>query len=136
MTDTITCHVVPEADRMDFVDRLYGINFPMVLESCIFGMAAMLSRDYTGGYWEFRAVSNGGFYMAPSAETLFAVSCENGFEGKLSANAFGLTVTLYAFSHLSFGGGDFAELCGSQYHLVREYMFQHPEARSILRAID
>ena len=134
--DTISCHEVPEGDRMAFVDRLFGIHFPMRLEPTVFDMAGMLSSEYQGGYWQFYALSNDGFYLAPRSNTIFNVCCENGFEGKLSADALGLTATLYAYSHLSFGGDAFADLCGNQYHLVREYMFQHPEARSILRAVD
>jgi len=136
MTDTISCHEVPEGDRMAFVDRLFGINFPLRLEPTVFDMAGMVATDYQGGYWTFYALSDGGFFMTPREDTIYDVSCPNGFDGKLSANALGLTATLYAYSHLSFGGDTFADLCGSQYHLVREYMFRHPEARSILRAID
>jgi hypothetical protein len=136
MTDTISCQVVPEAERMAFVDRLFGINFPMRLEPTVFDMAGMLSSEYHGGYWQFYALSNDGFYMAPSSDANFDVYCENGFEGKLSADALGLAACLYGYSHLSFGGDTFADLCGNQYHLAREFMFQHPEAKSILLAID
>ena len=135
-TNTISCQVVPDADRMAFVDKLFGMHFPMRLEPAVFDMAGMLAAEYHGGYWQFYSLSNSGFYMAPQSDGVLAVSCENGFEGKLSAAALGLTATLYAYSHLSFGDGPFAALCGNQYHLVREYMFQHPEARSILQAID
>lgn len=136
MTDTISCHEVPEADRMAFVDKLFGIHFPMRLEPCIFDMAGMLSRDYHGGYWQFHALSNGGFFMAPQSDTIYVVCCENGFEGKLSANALGLAATLYAFSHLSFGDGEFAATCAEQYHRLREFMFEHSEARAILGVTD
>ena len=74
--------------------------------------------------------------MAPKVNTLFAVRCENGFEGKLSADALGIASCLYGFSHLSFGEGAFAETCATQYHLVREFMFLHPEVKAILGTID
>ena len=75
--------------------------------------------------------------MAPNADQMFRVSCENGYEGNLSADALGIAACLYAYSHLSFGGdNDFVETCAEQYHLLREYMLEHPEARSILGAID
>jgi hypothetical protein len=74
--------------------------------------------------------------MGPRLDTIFAVSCENGYEGKLSADALGMVACLYAFSALSFGNGTFAEACADQYHLLREYVFQHAEAKAILRVID
>lgn len=75
--------------------------------------------------------------MAPNANQLFRVSCENGYEGNLSADALGIAACLYAYSHLSFGGGDaFVEACTEQYHLLRDYMLEHDEARGILGAID
>ena len=128
--------VVPESERMSIVDKLFGISYVLKLEPTVFSMAERLAADYHGAYWQFYALSNGGFFMAPRGDATFDVCCENGFEGKLSADALGLAACLYAYSHLSFDGDAFADLCGNQYHLVREYMFQHPEAKSILRAID
>jgi hypothetical protein len=64
------------------------------------------------------------------------VNCENGFEGKLSPDAFGITVCLYALSELSFVGDRMARTCAQQYHLLREYAAQHLEVREIYRAID
>jgi hypothetical protein len=128
-------HLVPEANRVSFVHSLFGIHFPLRLEPTVFHMAGMLAREYRGGYWQFYALSNGGFYMAPDAHA-FEVVCENGYVGQLSAEALGIAACLYAFSHLSFGGDEFAELCAEHYHLLREYALDHPEARGILAATD
>ncbi len=74
--------------------------------------------------------------MAPDDEA-FQVVCMNGYEGTLSGDAFGIVVCLYAYSELSFSSvPDLVEVCAEQYHLLREYMFEHPEAEAILRAID
>lgn len=54
----------------------------------------------------------------------------------LSPDALGITACLYAFSHLSFGDGQLAQTCAEQYHLLREYVFEHPEAKAIMQAID
>ena len=75
-------------------------------------------------------------YLAPHSDTPFNVSCENGFEGQLSGDALGITVCLYAYSNLSFSSGAFAETCAQQYHWLRDYMLEHPEAAAILGAID
>ena len=136
LVSSLSSRVVPESERMSVVDKLFGIGYILQLEPTVFRFAEQLAVTYHGGYWQFNVLSNGGFYMAPRGDTTFEVCCENGFEGKLSADALGLTACLYAYSHLSFGGDAFADLCGNQYHLAREFMFQHPEARSISRAID
>ena len=136
MIKSITCNVVPEAQRMAVVDKLFGIQYVLVLEPAVFSFAETLAPAYTGAYWVFYENSNGAFYMAPRSDNIFAVSCENGFEGKLSADALGIIACLYAYSHLSFGDGTFAETCAAKYHQLREYVFQHAEAKAILRAID
>lgn len=132
----ITAELVPEALRMDIADGLFGMRFPLKLEPTIYQFAEQLSRDYQGGYWHFYALSNGGFYMAPDDDQLFQASSENGWEGKLSADALGIAVCLYAFSHLSFAGGDFGELCAEHYHWLRAFALGHAEAARVLAAID
>ncbi len=55
----------------------------------------------------------------------------------MSADALGTTVCLYAYSHLSFDGApELVDTCNEQYHLLREYVFEHPEVRGILAATD
>jgi Antirestriction protein len=96
-----------------------------------------MAKDYRGGYWEFYTLSNGGFYLAPSPDRVFHVSCDNFFEGYLTADARGITACLYAYSHLSFAGpAVFADICADHHHRLREYMFEHPEVRAILGAAD
>nr|WP_315491061.1 antirestriction protein [uncultured Rhodoferax sp.] len=133
---TITRKVVPESERMAFVARLLGNQYVLQFEPTVFRFAEQLSSQYSGGYWQFYTISNGAFYMALQSDTNVAVSCENGFQGSISTDAFGIAACLYAYCHLSFGAGPLAETCASQYHLLREYMFEHAEARAILAAID
>ncbi|MBK9682651.1 MAG: antirestriction protein [Betaproteobacteria bacterium] len=135
-TEVITRRTLAEGERADFVHQLFGLAFPLKLEPTIFAMADMLAEDYNGGYWQFHALGNGGFYMAPDVDRGFEVSCENGFEGTLSADALGITACLYSYSHLSFGEGDFAETCAEQYHLLRALAMDHVEAGAILAACD
>lgn len=132
----ITSQLVLESERMAVVDKHFGIQYVLKFEPTVFRMAETIAPAYNGAYWNFYSISNGGFYMAPRGNTIFAVTCENGFEGKLSADALGISACLIAFSQNTFGEGPFAETCADQYHQLREYMFQHPEANSILRAID
>lgn len=136
ITMSITNTIVPESERLAFVDRLFGIQYVTKLEPTVFTITENLAPDYTGGYWEFHDLGNGGFYMAPRFDTEFSIVCENDYEGTLSPDGLGITACLYAFSHLSFGDSPFAQTCAEQYHLLREFMFEHPEARAILRATD
>ena len=136
-TLTITRELVPDERRADFVDELFGINFPMQLELCIFAIASELSSDYRGAYWHFYSLGNGGFYMAPVDDEHFTVRSENGFEGMMTADALGVTVCLYAYSQLSFAAtGNIAEVYARHYHLLREYMMEHAEVAAIVAATD
>jgi hypothetical protein len=134
---TITRQTVGDPQRISHTTEIFGINFPMHIEPFVYSVTGCMAKEYRGGYWEFYSLSNGGFYMAPKSDITFNVICENGFEGVLSADALGITACLYAYSHLSFSGDEaFAQTCAQQYHLLREYMLEHPEAGSILGAID
>ena len=132
----VTKELVPEDRRMAVTERLFGIHFPLQMEPVIYGITDRMARDYSGGYWNFYTLSNNGFYMAPSGDAVFHVTCDNMFEGDLSADALGITACLYAYSHLSFSNGRFARVSARHYHRLREYMFEHPEARAILGATD
>ena len=135
-TMQITKTEIPEDQRCDHVDRIFGVHFPLRLEPVIFTFADRLSKDYTGGYWHFYALGNGGFFMSPDSDRSFIVTSDNSFEGTMSAEAFGITACLYAYSHLSFGDDDLAELCARHDHLLRDYAMGHAEVRAILAAID
>ena len=135
-TSNITCRRIASNQRVKVTAELLGLAFPMRLEPAIFSIAGNLAAEYDGGYWEFYKLSNGGFYMAVASDKQFVVSSENGYEGSISGNALGLVACLYAYSHLSFGEGAFAEVCAEQYHLLREFALDHAEAGSIMQAID
>lgn len=124
-------------ERTDVPAGLFGVFFPMRMEPYIYTVTGRLAPEYRGGYWTMYTLSNGGFYMSPLTAKDFVVACDNGYEGRLSADALGITACLYAYSHLSFGGDTvFTELCAEQFHLLREYALDHPEAGAIMAAID
>lgn len=133
---TITRQLVAEDQRTKITADLFGVYFPLQLESFVFSMASRLSEDYGGGYWLFYTLDNGGFYMAPDSDRRLQAVSPNGWEGFMTADAFGIAVCLFAYSNLSFGSGQFAETCTEQYHVLREYMMNHAEARAILAATD
>jgi hypothetical protein len=132
----VTRELVPEDRRMATVERLFSIHFPLKLEPVIYGITERMAEDYNGGYWDFQTLSNGGFYMAPADDRVFHVTCDNMFEGDLSADALGITSCLYAYSHLSFSDGRFARVCAAHFYHLREHTMGHPEVREILSATD
>ena len=101
--NVVTSHLVPEAERMDFVDKLFGLSYVLKLEPIVFQFAEQLAENYDYGYWEFFSLSNGGFYMSPRSGTIYNVSCDNGFEGQMTGDALGIVACLYSYSNLSFG---------------------------------
>jgi len=132
----VTRVLVPEARRMAVTGQYFGLHFPLRIEPTVFGITERMAREYKGGYWDFFTLSNGGFYMAPSGDDIYHVTCDNFYEGKLTADALGIVACLYAYSHLSFADGRFGRVSACHYHRLREYMFEHPEVRAILGATD
>jgi hypothetical protein len=137
METHVTRELVPDAQRSDHVGQLFGVHFPMQLEPVIYYITESMATDYKGGYWDFYKLSNGGFYMAPDIEQPFRVSCQNYYTGTLSGDALGIVACLYAYSHLSFTPNEaLGRMYARHYHLLREYMMEHPEVAEILGAID
>ena len=133
---TVKRELVPKDRRVAVVEKIFGMAFPLQLEPVVYGITDRMAGEYTGGYWHFYTLSNGGFYMAPAEDSVFHVKCQNMFEGDLSADALGITACLYAYSNLSFSLSDIAREYARHYHLLREYMVEHPEVRAILAATD
>jgi hypothetical protein len=132
----VYCGEIPEAQRAAHVAKLFGSRF-IYIESFVFDTASSLSPDYAGGHWLFHGLCNEGFFMATTEPKEFRVHCANGFDGVLSAEAFGITCSLHTYSLLSFSADpDFGALCAEHFHKLREYMLDHAEAAAILRAID
>jgi hypothetical protein len=140
-TSGITRTLVPDDQRSEIVASLFGIHFPLRLASYIYAMTDRMATSYRGGYWLFYLLecpdSERGFYMAPEIEEPVAVSCPNGWEGTLSADALGITACLCSYSHLSFSEDPrFGRLMAEHYHRLRAYMLDQAEAVAILGATD
>ncbi len=135
-TSIITRQLVADNQRVDITAELFGSYFPFHFEPFVYDMASQLAQDYDGGYWNFYTLSNSGFYMAPNSDAQFHVIAENDFEGDVSSDALGIIICAYAFSNLSFGTGEFAHVCAVNFHRLREFALDHPEAGAILAAID
>lgn len=128
--------LVPELQRLDAADKHFGIRFPMIFEPMVYRFTEQLAETYTGAYWHFYTLSNGGFYMAPNLENSFTLIADNGYTGTISADALGITACLYTYSQLSFSKDAFGQSCTKQYHLLYAFAMEHSEAKAIRAAID
>lgn len=136
ITQTITMTVISESKRPAFLPEKTGAAF-LAFEMALYGMANSLSRDYCGGYWEFCELSNGGFYCYPATEKDFGCDSLNGFECRMSADAFGITATLFALNCAMDGqSGTTLEKLVDGYYRLRDYAAEHEEATQIFRMID
>jgi len=124
---------VPELKRIGTLAKHFG-NYAARFENAVFFWMRTLSPAYTGAYWHFYELSNGGFYMAPELEKLPLLIEGNGFDDSLSADAAGITACLFSYSHLSFTRN--GERFTRDYYALRDYACVHAEAALILSAID
>jgi hypothetical protein len=130
----ITAREIPESERLTMLPRHFGRHM-MTVERAVYNFMRSLVNDYAGGYWKFVELSNGGCYMAPETSKAFQVRVDgNGYEGSMSPEAAGITVCLFAFSHLSFQIED--ESLSKHYYWLRDFAFEHREASAIFAAID
>jgi hypothetical protein len=134
MREKITATQVSDDNRMNFMPKHLGRHlwqgqnlFPSYLER--------LSADYSGGYWAFYELSNGGWYSAPMSDQRYGMFWPgNGYEGEMSADAAGITASLYALCQLANTTEEDAII--SAYHLLRDFAVEHAEGQEILSAID
>jgi hypothetical protein len=134
LTSPVAASLVADTARLLALPRHFGAHL-LEAETTIFAWLRELSADYQGGYWHFYDLSNGGFYMAPEvSESLRIEVLGNGYRGRMSADAAGITTCLFAYSHLSFRfrDGPF----GNHYAWLLDFAADHAEARSILAAVD
>ncbi|HEY0938457.1 MAG TPA: antirestriction protein [Steroidobacter sp.] len=132
----IASQLVADNARLQILPKHFGAHH-LYVENLVFVFARTLVPTYRGGYWRFYELSNGGFYMAPEMASARVCVEGNGFEGELTADAIGITVCLFAFSHGSFVlTGHAGETCARHYTWLREYSWLHPEQSLISAAID
>jgi hypothetical protein len=118
---------------MNTLPRHFGRNM-MRVEDAVYDYMRQLVREYSGGFWHFYDLSNGGFYMSPQIERVNLEVAGNGYSGQMSADAAGITACLFAFSHLSFRIQN--DVIARHYYQLLDFALEHAEAAGILAAID
>jgi hypothetical protein len=124
---------VPDDQRIETLPRHFG-RYMMRVENAVYTFMRDLAQQYRGGYWHFYELSNGGFYMAPQLGPLDIQVDGNGYAGRMSADAAGITACLFAFSHLSFQIQN--DVISRHYYELRDFALEHAEATAIFGAID
>src|SRR5690606_10669927 len=104
-------------------------------ERAVFEWMRQLCAAYNGGYWEYYAVSNGAYFMAPGrSEPMRLQWAMNWSDETISPMAAGVVATLFGICQIleSFPDDGLAE----RYHLLRDYAYELPECAAIMRLID
>ena len=129
----VEAYPVPEHARIGTLPRHFGMHM-LTVEGRIYEFLSQFCPAYDGGVWKFFELSNGGFYMSPPEDTYELSVDSNGFHGRMSDDAAGITACLFAFSHMSFEYT--TEIFGQHYHMLYDYAKDHSEAALIFAAID
>ncbi|MGC6373665.1 antirestriction protein [Pseudomonas sp. S2.OTC.A_B10] len=140
-TQVITSPVatlVADDDRIEFYPAHFGKYF-MAAENLLYVHASRFVQGYQGGYWNFYTTTNGAFFAAlDTTETLHVVIAENYTSEHMSAEAVGITLTLFVLGRLMNARipEDESDRFIDSYHKLREFALGHAEAPAILTAID
>lgn len=130
---TIEAYAVPDHARLGTLPRHFG-RHTLAVEGLVYDFMSRFASTYSGGYWRFFELSNGGFYMSPPDEHYDLRIDSNGFEGRMTADAAGITVCLFTFSHLSFNYS--TDIFTKHFHWLRDFALEHAESPVIFAAID
>lgn len=114
---------------------LVGSRNAVAFDHHIAAIARNLCPDYEGGYWHMYSLSNGGFYMSPSAPVLLSLHARNGAHAQVSADTAGIIVSLMSYG-LLIATANNQPNPEKQFHLLLNYALQHPDKPFILAAID
>lgn len=134
INDTVIATRVAEAKRLAFLPRHFEAYLG-IFERGLYAQMNQLCTEYRGGWWEMFDLSNGGCYLAPEGTEYRMSVAGNGFDGKLTADAAGITVTLFTLCHLGFRFPS-QEVFTIRFLQLREFAALHAERRQIFAAID
>lgn len=131
---------VSESDRLSFLLYLFGDDY-LLAEMQVYATAERYLPQYTGGFWRFIRLPEGGGYMAPDGDRVHVVNDDNWFDKTLSGDAAGIVVTLLAINrrcwpHHDRGHAGRVQLFMQREQQLYDYIDTHPERADILRALD
>lgn len=126
-----------DEQRLSVPRSIFGKHFDARIEPDIYAMAQRLSPDYQVGRWNFYLTERCAFFMAPAIEHDLLVCSNNGYEGVMGSEAFGLTASLYVYSIATLTQvGALLDSCAQQFQLLRVHAIKHPDAQEIFQALE
>lgn len=126
--------LISEEDRLDFLPKYLGDHF-FKFETLVYSFMDKFCIGYTGGYWNFYGLSNGGMFMSYATdEECRIVNAMNYFEDTLSAEAASIALNIFALNALICQTRD--EKIFDLYEALRDFAAEHPEGAKIYRFID
>lgn len=140
--NSITLSIFPQAERFSFLPKLFGNGAYMEGEALVYKYMSAICDEYTGAYWKYASLSNGGYVMLPEMEekSLKIQIRLNMYEGTMTPEAAGIVCCLYALSGMSFHYLErdpaISQHIAERYHQLRDYAVSHPEWAAIGAAID
>lgn len=126
--------IVPFEEAMT---AMFGRAYPQA-EPTLYSIASHLSDDYRGGVWVGVKLDDGAYFVRPDSRIRFLTCSDNGASEELTADDFGISVTLYALSNLSFaleGTSECDRVCDA-FHALRNTAAARPEREAIFAIID
>lgn len=130
----IAATIVPESRRLDFMPKAFGPRLMMRVESTLYAWMRRLCPTYSGGYWNFFELSNGGAYFAPAGDAPVQIVVDgNGFDRQVDTDTAGIIATAFTLNSLLWQGH---EELSEKYEQLLDYIAVHPEAAIIRRALD
>ena len=126
--------LIPEEKRMDFLPKHLGNHF-LKFEMLVYSFMDTFCEEYSGGYWEFYSLSNGGMFISVSGDPQYrVVNAMNYFDDTLSAEAASIGINLFALNAILCETRD--EHIFDLYDHLYDFVADHPESAKILRFID
>nr|WP_228005915.1 antirestriction protein [Xenorhabdus sp. BG5] len=128
-----TVHAAEHAPFADLFPHTSSLE-RMLLEHTFNKAAAVLCDDDWFNRWQYRKVSDSIAYVVPARSDFAVFNVETtDFTGKVSADAFGLMVTLNVLGYLT----ALMESDGyaARIYALRKYALQHPQAQYIRAAL-
>ncbi len=107
-----------------------------LMQTLIFTLADKTLEGFYWFSWVGRQLDNGGIYLVPSIDQVITAKTSRGLS-EVSADAFGLAMTICAYSHLSnLNIPIISPFCLEQNFKLQQYNRQHPEYLEIHNILD
>ena len=135
---TITSKKVTGNSRISFLPKHLG-NKMIMGENLVYNLADEHITGYNGGMWSFETLSNDGLILVPpsTGSTLNVVNGMNYSDVTVTPQAAGLFLTAMMLNSLCFStAGETQDKFLAKHAAVMDFIYEHPEASSILKLLD